>query len=165
MKKINLGQMIQILANVGVIAGICFIGFEMRQNTVAVKSAASNGIQEQNTALYEIILEDPMMDIYQRGMTNPADLTTIEKGKFHAFWTLVLLTYQNTYFQTLGGAYDQQWAEGWWQMLRTQLDYPGLQEHWASRSFILSAEFRDFVETDVMRREPQTDLLSLPKRE
>ena len=40
MKKINLGQTIQIVANVGVIAGIAFLAFELRQNTVASRSAA-----------------------------------------------------------------------------------------------------------------------------
>ena len=32
MKKPNPGQMIQIVANIGVIAGIVFLGFELRQN-------------------------------------------------------------------------------------------------------------------------------------
>jgi hypothetical protein len=39
-KKIDPGQMITILANIGVIAGIVFLGFELRQNTLAQRSAA-----------------------------------------------------------------------------------------------------------------------------
>ncbi len=165
MKKFDIGKTIQIIANIGVIAGIFFVGFELQQNTVAVKSEASNGIQENNAAIYEVILSDPMMDIYQRGMVNPADLTVLETGKFHAFWTFTLTTYQNVYFQVLEGAYDGQRVEGWWQHLRSQFEYSGFNEHWTSRSFILSAEFRDFVETDVMSREPTTELLILPRRE
>jgi len=37
MKKIDLGQTITILANIGVIAGIVFLGYELRQNTGAIK--------------------------------------------------------------------------------------------------------------------------------
>jgi hypothetical protein len=40
MKKIDLGQTIQVIANVGVIAGIIFLAFELRQNTIASRSAA-----------------------------------------------------------------------------------------------------------------------------
>ena len=40
MKKIDLGQTIQIIANVGVISGIVFLAFELQQNTVASRSAA-----------------------------------------------------------------------------------------------------------------------------
>ena len=34
MKKINLGQLIGILANLGVIAGIVFLAFELEQSAV-----------------------------------------------------------------------------------------------------------------------------------
>ncbi len=165
MKKFDVGQTIQIIANIGVIAGIFFVGFELQQNTVAVKSEASNGIQEIVATNYQMLMIDSMMDIFQRGMINPADLTASETGKFHSFWTVSLLGYQNLYYQVLEGAYDEQRVEGWWQHLRSQFEYPGFKEHWTSRSLILSAEFRDFVETDVMRREPMTELLIIPRRE
>ena len=40
MKKIDLGQTISILANVGVIAGIVFLGFELRQNNALMAADA-----------------------------------------------------------------------------------------------------------------------------
>ena len=41
MTKIDLGQTIGILANVGVIAGIVFLGFELRQNNSLLAAQAS----------------------------------------------------------------------------------------------------------------------------
>jgi hypothetical protein len=164
MKKLDVAQKIQILANVGVIAGIIFVGVELRQNTTAVNSEASHGMQGLITAVYEMLLHDPMMDIYQRGMADPANLTSIEAAKFHAFWTVNLQAYQNLYFQVREGAYDATSADGWWQVLRNLLEYPGAQEHWFARGFILSAEFREFVENDVMSREPNTGVLVRPKQ-
>ena len=41
MKKIDLGQMITILANVGVIAGIVFLAIELRQNNELLAAQAS----------------------------------------------------------------------------------------------------------------------------
>jgi hypothetical protein len=38
MKKIDLGQTIGILANVGVIAGIVFLGYELRQNNASIEA-------------------------------------------------------------------------------------------------------------------------------
>jgi hypothetical protein len=38
MKNIDLGQTIQTLANIGVIAGIVFLIFELRQNNAALES-------------------------------------------------------------------------------------------------------------------------------
>lgn len=40
MKKIDVGQMITIIANVGVIAGIVFLGIEIRQNSSIARASA-----------------------------------------------------------------------------------------------------------------------------
>ena len=47
MKKIELGQMITVLANIGVIAGILFLGYELRQNTLVSRAAALQSIAEK----------------------------------------------------------------------------------------------------------------------
>ncbi len=41
MKKIDLGQAVTLLANIGVIAGIVFLGFELRQNNQILMAQAS----------------------------------------------------------------------------------------------------------------------------
>ena len=40
MKKLDFGQTVQILANIGVIAGIVFLGFEIQQNNAALNLQA-----------------------------------------------------------------------------------------------------------------------------
>ena len=56
MKKIDLGQTITILANVGVIAGIVFLAFELRQNNTFLAEQARNefgdDIAQLNEAIY-----------------------------------------------------------------------------------------------------------------
>lgn len=57
MKKIDLGQAISILANIGVIAGIVFLVVEIQQNTAAIRSQSSIAINDSlahpNQALYD----------------------------------------------------------------------------------------------------------------
>ena len=47
MKKLDLGQVITILANVGVIAGIVFLGIEIQQNTQVSRGQAVLSIAQQ----------------------------------------------------------------------------------------------------------------------
>ena len=75
MKKIDLGQSITILANLGVIAGIVFLGYEMRQNTIAVRSAAAQGIVDQLSAGYEMLIGESMAGLLGKGLNAPFDLT------------------------------------------------------------------------------------------
>ena len=65
MKKIDLGQKITILANVGVIAGIVFLGIELQQNNALIASqtrfnrlsaaTGTNTLVADNADLAEII--------------------------------------------------------------------------------------------------------------
>lgn len=73
----NVNKWLTLTANVGVIFGIVFLGFEIRQNTIAVKSEAALGIQSQVQSIYNMLLTDPMMEIYVRGMEDPTNLDPV----------------------------------------------------------------------------------------
>jgi len=61
MKKIDLGQTIAILANVGVIAGIVFLAIEVRQNTESIdqsrRVAMAEAYQSRANATMEIMFQ------------------------------------------------------------------------------------------------------------
>jgi len=58
MKKIDLGQAITILANVGVVAGIVFLVYEIRQNTAQMRADAGYSINEAVDSLNRSVYED-----------------------------------------------------------------------------------------------------------
>ena len=55
MKKLELGQTITILANVGVIAGIVFLAIEPRQNNELLGVQIRSGILDRQTAAPDLI--------------------------------------------------------------------------------------------------------------
>ena len=150
MERLGFGQKIAFLANLGVIAGIALLAYEMRQNTVAIKSTASQGVQDQLSALYEMAVNDPMMDIYIKGMSNYDQLTPVERGKFNAYLSNVLSAMENLYVLVQEGSFAADRAQGWWLILRSMLDYPGGKQHWEDRKFRWTEDFASFVENDVM---------------
>ncbi len=90
-------------------------------------------------------------------MRQPSDLTPVERGRFHAFWTMALQNYQHTYTQIRAGVYDESLFDGWWQVLRDNFLSPGFQLHWKQRKFIHSTEFQNYVEKVVMNRQPTAE--------
>ena len=58
MKKIDLGQTISILANIGVIAGIVFLAYELRQNTRVSRAAAVQSISDQTIEWQTALAQD-----------------------------------------------------------------------------------------------------------
>ena len=59
MKKIDTGQMIAVLANVGVIAGIAFLAFELRQNNSLLRAQASFNLLQNRIEYRTDIVRDP----------------------------------------------------------------------------------------------------------
>ena len=83
MKKIELGQAIAIVANVGVIAGIVFLGIEIRNaNTHARTSTILSVIELQSDWLYELSLDEESSEIYLKGMAGFDALSPEERGRF-----------------------------------------------------------------------------------
>ena len=94
MKRIDIGQAITILANLGVIAGIIFLAVEIRQNQAVLEQGnAMNLVAVQNSALdrfsgfRKFLLEnDELFMIWTNGMRD-AELTDIERQKFNELCT------------------------------------------------------------------------------
>jgi hypothetical protein len=63
MRKIDLGQLLTIVANLGVIAGIGFLAYEMRQNTIAISGATVQAIASQSQQTSFIGLEVPELQL------------------------------------------------------------------------------------------------------
>jgi len=102
-KKIDLGQAITILANLGVIAGIVFLAIEVRQNDASLQQA-----NEMNRAAiltdimssfsefrYEIAGSEEVTDLWYRGRRDQ-ELSPIEADRFedlcrNYFWLLATM--------------------------------------------------------------------------
>ena len=149
MKKFDLGQTITVLANIGVIAGIVFLGLEIQQNTVALQSTTGQNINNQIAAIFEIRMQPDYAALILKGNERPNDLDPAEKLQYDSWNSMILHAWQNMYFQTKNGAYDEELVEGWWIDLRDSFQSPGFRDSW-ERSTTLSAEFRNFVETDLL---------------
>ena len=51
MKKLDIGQTMSVLANVGIIAGIVFLGYELQQNNDQLRSQSRANIYSMQTEI------------------------------------------------------------------------------------------------------------------
>jgi len=150
-------NLFEIVGGAIVVITLIFLVIQLRQNTLALKSATVLGSHNTTLTVYGMLVEDSMIEVLCKGMPRPDELTTVEKAKFNAFWTATLQNYQQTYFQIRAGTYEENLYDGWWQVLRDNFLSPGFQLHWKQRKFILSHEFQDFVEQEILSRAPTAD--------
>lgn len=147
-------NLFEIIGGAIVIVTLILLVIQIRQNTLALRSATVLESHKTTLTVYGMLLDDSMISVLNKGMPRPTELTPIEKAKFHAFWTATLQNYQQTFFQIRSGTYDRSLYDGWWQVLRDNFLSPGFKLHWEQRKFILSPEFQSFVEQEVLSRAP-----------
>ena len=83
-KKLN--WWLSLLGNLGVLGGLVFVGFEIRQNTSQLRAEASHSItasvNEMNAGIYS---DSTLADLILRGEQNLEALNATERYRFSAF--------------------------------------------------------------------------------
>jgi hypothetical protein len=87
MKKLDLGQTVGIFANVGVIAGLVFLGYEIRQNTTQIRVQAAYSINQAVESLNQAVYQDrEFADLLLRGEQSFDNLDPVEKRRLATYF-------------------------------------------------------------------------------
>ena len=143
-EKIN--NWLTLGANIGVLAGIVFLAYELQQNTVATQLEVASNFQNSFTEIEMLIAGYPeFTDLLMKGREG-GDFSPTDQLRLGAFYTNVLRQWQFVHFQYLADTLDE---EIW----RGQLAYfnqiigedLGLFEHWKTSNEHYSPRFNDLI--------------------
>jgi len=86
MKPKKLNAWLTLVANFGVIAGLIFLGYEIRQNTTQLRAEALYSINEAISTLNAGVYNDAVLaDIKVRGEADFSSLNQIEREQFSMY--------------------------------------------------------------------------------
>jgi hypothetical protein len=138
----KLNPWLTLLANIGVIAGIVFLAFEIRQNTTATElDAASN--YEAALREYELFVagNPDFTEIIVKSIAGKP-LTEIEQFRVHMFFRGALRNWQTAYFQYQLGALDEPiWESQLGFMKDVIRSDGGVRDFWRSNQDVFTDDF------------------------
>lgn len=86
MNRDSLNWWLTLLANLGVLGGLVFVGLEIRQNTSQLRAEASRSITESVNALNAGVYSDPdLTDLLLRGRQDLTTLDPVERERFDRY--------------------------------------------------------------------------------
>lgn len=95
MKKPDVGQVIAILANVGVIAGIVLLAFELRQNNSLLRAQASFNLLQNRVEYRADIVSDPeFAEFWVRNFASSAPSTDALRVVMHYQRTILNMQFE-----------------------------------------------------------------------
>ncbi len=141
MKKIDLGQTIGILANVGVLAGLILLAFELNQNRdmmrAQVRHQVSQGLIDQ---FFSTAANPELTEFVQRALASSLE-SPVEQARFESYLLARFRYWEDVHFQYRAGLYDDSEfgpaTVGWKNLLR----YEPVTEYWYRRKAGYSPEF------------------------
>lgn len=118
MKKIDIGQTLQILANVGVIAGIVFLAAELSRNTDAMRAQTVHAFQSELREVFDF------SDRYVKAtLKDPANRRAEDEFVRRAFSMRLMRIFENQWYQYSTGYLDPELFHAYQQHLRFALGY------------------------------------------
>jgi hypothetical protein len=107
LKKIDLGQTLQLLGNVGVIVGIFLLVYELNQNRDLMQAQTRH---ELSQGLVELLIannsDSELMSIRLRG-NRGEDLTELEFERFQMAASIEMRYHEDVHYQYRNGLYDE----------------------------------------------------------
>lgn len=120
MKKIDIGQTITILANIGIISSIIFLGLEFRQNSEAAQIQAAQSYLNLSHQLDFRIVDDPSLVTLLR--TPLENMSPIEKFRLDRWHFGLFRTWESGFYLYKRGVLEEDLWSGQVEFIRYMLN-------------------------------------------
>ena len=141
MKKLDLGQSIGAIANVGVLLGIFLLVYELNQtrqiNQAQTRTTIAEGITD---FLVTINGDEELASLWQRGNAGE-ELSDAERSRHDSLRNALNRYFENAHYQYRIGLYDEGEFAGQKRRWRGIFSQKGVADHWCRTRQIFSPEF------------------------
>ena len=152
MKKLDLGQSLALLANIGVIGGILLLAYELRQNTQAIRVTASQDMASELAQFNHFWTDPGLAGIRLKSETEGYEsLSELEKIQMRGINQSFLLLHQNLYYQFQAGSLDPVlWSGRHQQLVNLFASSDSFLENWQMQIRGFDIDFREYIENIII---------------
>ena len=148
MKISAVNEVVSLIANIGVIGSIVFLGLEMQQNTEMMQSQTRNSIMENQLSFYERAIENnEFAKVIAEKRLDPDSYPTLspEGFQYALFIASQQRMWENEFYQYQVGLFDRDEFEARINLWRREISYPANLETWRRAEDSYAPDFRDFM--------------------
>jgi hypothetical protein len=157
MKNIDLGQTIQTLANIGVIAGIVFLIFELRQNNAALESQSRMSHAEGRSEYFNRLSTDPVLMPIMVKARLGQPLDAVEEARLIAHYVAMFISWQWEWEESERGRLELP-ATAWQSAFAAGNTSPGNSSFalraWEQNHQMLQPGFVAYIESEILDSGP-----------
>lgn len=123
--------MTEIIGTIAVVVSLIYVGFQVKQNTAAIQTATTQGVNEQHAATIRLIIESPeFADLLVRANRSADSLSVADSLRYDWFLNQRVNVYETVYTSAIAGTMEEGMAAGWLAGIPGWLCLAGALEHW-----------------------------------
>jgi len=136
----------QTIAVVALLISILFVGYQIRQNTKAIRATSHHAITDSFNQINALIISDPKVArLWRLGITGSAELNEDDATSFSLMVLAYMRIFETLYYQYKNGTMDKKLFDAELNTLKWTAANPGFREWWAKNPISLSNDYRDFI--------------------
>ena len=150
----------QLIAAIGVIGSLFYLGVQIRQNTRSMRAVVVDSLAQSFADLVRPMAQDIVLA--RAFATTGADwhkASEDDRARALPLFFATFKLFENAWFQRRQGTLDPEQWEGWDPYIRLYFHQPGVKAWWQMRRRVFAPGFRDYLE----RSEPIEDLLPVDR--
>lgn len=106
MQKIDLGQSLSILANLGVLIGILLLVYELNQNRQMMEAQTRNDLSDGLTNAISLFTDRQIAELMLRGNSGD-ELSDVDREQLGYVLSIQFRYYENVHYQYRQGLFDE----------------------------------------------------------
>lgn len=152
MKKLDFGQTVSILANVGVIAGIAFLALELHQNNELLTAQTQATRLDARRGYNQIFLQNPEVLSAIARARRGEELTDEDHLRLLYVSRTLFSSWQFAFESYRSGLVEEETLpiDAWARDMRGGGDVPRLIDYWNERNLEYDPDFVDFINQRVI---------------
>jgi len=103
----RINRWMMLVANIGVLIGILFLVFELRQNTVASRLEAASNFQDTFSEIEFFIAQNPEFAELLDAGRNGRPVSDVDNFRLHVFYVNVLRTWKTAHLPLESGSSER----------------------------------------------------------
>jgi hypothetical protein len=138
-----------------VVSSLIYVGSEVRQNAKATRAATMNNMMNAWGDAYRGLSESENVGrLVWTGAQNPGELSGADRWRFSIQISALFHNFQNAHYQWKVGVYDEDSWAAQSHYFANLMSLPGIRATWDERQEMFSSDFRNFVETQTLKTQP-----------
>jgi hypothetical protein len=146
----NVSDVENLLAALGIILSLIYVGYQLKETRKAGRAATAQARTDLGIQLIAARWTTDIADLLVMSVNDPSSLSEVDQFKLKGFFTAHVRHCMNMFYQQREGFLDDYWSYG---VARVTVywvkNYPVMESEWMSIQRTLPPEFVDFINAEL----------------